>query len=135
MCIPRIDSTSLRLNTLDPGSDVKYLIIAFATIDNDGTLWTEKPLYNHLYVVLAKIDDLIKEDPSLLQDSTIQALYEFSSTNNIQSLSYLIQEIKEHKYLDVVGQLFGRAFEGLPVDSFAHYVHNFCIFRFFIFML
>ena len=46
-------------NSFVPASD------RIATLDNDGTLWTEKPLYTHFYGVLAQMKAQMSGDPFL----------------------------------------------------------------------
>ena len=40
-----------------------------AVIDNDGTMWTEKPIPVHGYFALGRLENLSKTDPNLTQQS------------------------------------------------------------------
>ncbi|MCX2743275.1 HAD family hydrolase [Mangrovivirga sp. M17] len=45
-----------------------------ATFDNDGTLWSEKPLYFQLFFAIDRIKSLAKENPELYDDPLVQKL-------------------------------------------------------------
>ncbi|MGI9530285.1 haloacid dehalogenase-like hydrolase [Lutimonas sp.] len=90
-----------------------------AVFDNDGTLWTEKPIYNHVFGVFQRFEQAVKQHPEILQDSVYLALNEFIKTNDKSELSIFMKELQEEKYNEIVGQVFGKAFEGISVEDFA----------------
>lgn len=47
-----------------------------ATFDNDGTLWVEQPTYNQVLFVIARVEDLAANDPSLPQKQPFKAILE-----------------------------------------------------------
>ncbi len=47
-----------------------------ATLDNDGTLWVEKPLPNELYFVLSRVKELAAKDPALRERQPYKAALE-----------------------------------------------------------
>lgn len=54
-------------NVTDAGN-AKYYIPSedrIAVFDNDGTLWSEKPLYFQLYFALDRVDDVVADKPEL----------------------------------------------------------------------
>ena len=97
-----------------------YLIPSdrIAVFDNDGTLWTEKPVYNHFYGIFARVEELVENNPKLLKDPVFSSIHEFINTKDIKKLGLFFDEANEKKYNKVVGQLMGSAFNGMSVEEF-----------------
>lgn len=113
-------------NAVDPESE-GYIEPAdrIAVFDNDGTLWTEKPVYNHVFGVFSMFEELVKTDPEILEDSAYMTLNEFIKTNDKRELQFYMKELHEQKYDEIVGQLFGKAFQGMTVEEFAQWNKTF----------
>lgn len=92
-----------------------------AVFDNDGTLWTEKPIYNHVFGVFKRFEQAVELNPEILDDPVFLALDEFIKTQDKSKLAIFMKEIKEEKYNEVVGQIFGKAFEGMTVNEFSEW--------------
>lgn len=106
-------------NPDDPG----YIKVEnrIAVFDNDGTLWTEKPIYNHVFGVFKRFEQAVELNTEILDDPVFSALDEFIKTQDKSKLAIFMKEIKEEKYNEVVGQIFGKAFEGMTVDEFSEW--------------
>ena len=61
--------------TISDESDARYLppIERVATLDNDGTLWVEKPAYIQLFFAIQRLKDMAEADPRLLDRPAFQA--------------------------------------------------------------
>lgn len=83
-----------------------------ATFDNDGTLWTEQPLYNDVRFDLEYIYQQIKKNPKLAQHSPyfeIEAMKGSLTNNNLESIPGALNilltafpSITQEKYLEKV---------------------------------
>ena len=51
--------------TREGGPDFSPVADRIATLDNDGTLWVEKPLQVEVYFLMARVRELAAKDPSL----------------------------------------------------------------------
>lgn len=89
-----------------------------AVFDNDGTLWTEKPLYNHFFSVFARFEELIKANPELAHEEPYSSIHEFIQTQDKKSLGYFMQELKDEKFNEIVGDLMGVPFNGMTPEEF-----------------
>jgi len=90
-----------------------------AVFDNDGTLWCEKPLYPHFFVLFNQVEKKIKLDPTLKDQEPYKSLHNFVSTKNPQSLGYFIEAYEKGEFNFIVGQLMGVPFEGLSPEEFS----------------
>lgn len=59
--------------TTTPGPDFLAPAERVAVFDNDGTLWSEQPLYNQFVFVLARAAEMAREDASLMQKPAFAA--------------------------------------------------------------
>ena len=57
-----------------PGPDFVPLQERVAVFDNDGTLWSEQPLYNQFAFVLDRVKQMVAKDPALRQKPTFAAV-------------------------------------------------------------
>ncbi|MGH6910060.1 MAG: HAD family hydrolase [Phenylobacterium sp.] len=57
-----------------PGPDFVPVEERVAVFDNDGTLWSEQPLYNQLVFVLDRVKAMVAKDPSLRQKPAFAAV-------------------------------------------------------------
>ncbi|QZT37358.1 haloacid dehalogenase-like hydrolase [Halosquirtibacter xylanolyticus] len=102
-----------------PGSDTFVPIEdRIAVFDNDGTLWSEKPLYSHFYGVFYRVEQLIKEHPEKVNEEPFKSLHQFILSKSMKDLHFFMEEYKEGKMLDIVGQLMGSAFSGMKVEEY-----------------
>jgi phosphoglycolate phosphatase-like HAD superfamily hydrolase len=63
--------------------NIKYYIPPedrIAVFDNDGTLWSEKPLYFQLYFAIDRVDDLVANKPELKDKSPFKEILEKNLT-------------------------------------------------------
>jgi phosphoglycolate phosphatase-like HAD superfamily hydrolase len=57
-----------------PGPDFVPVEERVAVFDNDGTLWSEQPLYNQIVFVLDRVKTMVAKDPSLRQKPAFAAV-------------------------------------------------------------
>ena len=62
--------------TEEGGPDYVEPVARVAVFDNDGTLWTEKPLVIQLDFTIRRFRDLAEHDPALRTQQPYQAAYE-----------------------------------------------------------
>jgi len=62
--------------TTENSSDFVPIADRIATFDNDGTLWVEQPTYNQVLFVIARVENLAANDPSLQQKPPFKAILE-----------------------------------------------------------
>ena len=89
-----------------------------ATFDNDGTLWTEKPLYSHFYSIFNSFAKKINEDPSLATMEPYKSMHEFIKTKSMNSLGFFMEEFKKSEFDKIIGQLFGEPYNGISVEQY-----------------
>ncbi|MDO3388473.1 HAD family hydrolase [Gilvimarinus sp. SDUM040013] len=63
------------VETVTDSSGDKFVPVAdrIAVFDNDGTLWSEQPVYFQIFYALDRIQRLAKEDPSILTSDALKA--------------------------------------------------------------
>lgn len=96
-----------------------------AVFDNDGTLWTEKPLYNHFFSVFARFEELIKAHPELAKEEPYASIHQFVQTQDKKSLGYFMEELKNEEFNKIVGDLMGVPFNGMTPEEFRTWNQNF----------
>lgn len=98
---------------VDPASD-DYVTPAerIAVFDNDGTLWSEQPVYFQLIFAIDRLREMAKADPSILKSDALKAA-------NAGVMKALIATGKEG-LLEVVEA----AHSGMTVDQFDEQVRN-----------
>ena len=77
-------------NVTDAGN-TKYYIPPedrIAVFDNDGTLWSEKPLYFQVYFAIDRVEDLVTKRPELREKSPFKEILE----NNLTALKDMTEE-------------------------------------------
>src|SRR5262249_18595379 len=62
--------------TREGGPDFVPVADRIATLDNDGTLWVEKPLPMEVYFLFARVSELAAKDPSLKERQPFKAALE-----------------------------------------------------------
>jgi hypothetical protein len=62
--------------TREGGPDFTPVADRIATLDNDGTLWVEKPLPVEVYFLIARVHELVAKDPSLKERQPFKAALE-----------------------------------------------------------
>jgi haloacid dehalogenase-like hydrolase len=62
--------------TTEGGPDFVPVVDRIATLDNDGTLWVEKPLPVEVYFILTRVRELAAKDPSLKERQPFKAALE-----------------------------------------------------------
>jgi len=62
--------------TREGGPDFTPVADRIATLDNDGTLWVEKPLPVEVYFLIARVRELAAKDPSLKERQPFKAAIE-----------------------------------------------------------
>ncbi|MFU1476218.1 HAD family hydrolase [Roseovarius sp. C7] len=89
-----------------------------ATFDNDGTLWTEKPLYVHFYGIVEQMKRQIAADPALAEREPYK-------TAVTKDPAYFTQLYESASYASLVGQLFGVPFGGMTDAQYADWADAF----------
>lgn len=100
--------------------DDRYVAPAdrIAVFDNDGTLWTEKPLYIHFYGVLAQMQAQMKGDPFLRTREPYRSVAE-------KDKGYFVELYENAAYDSLAGQLFGVPFGGYTGEQYADWFRTF----------
>src|SRR5215467_3612537 len=62
--------------TREGGADFVPVADRVATLDNDGTLWVERPLPAEVYFIFARVRELAAKDPSLKERQPFKAALE-----------------------------------------------------------
>lgn len=83
-----------------------------AIFDNDGTLWTEKPLYIHFSGVIAHMEQQIKADPDLAKREP------YATVANKDS-EYFSQLYEHSEYETLASQLLAIPFGGMTEKQFS----------------
>lgn len=96
-----------------------------AVFDNDGTLWCEKPLYPHFFVLFNQVEKKIKLDPTLKNQEPYKSLHNFIATKDPRSLAYFVEAYEKGEFNFIVGQLMGVPFEGMSPEEFSKEMHSF----------
>ena len=89
-----------------------------ATFDNDGTLWVEKPLYIHLYGVVAQMKSQMEGDPFLHTREPYRSLAEKDKT-------YFLELYENAAFDSLAGQIFGVPFGGYSAEQYADWFRTF----------
>jgi phosphoserine phosphatase len=94
-----------------------------AVFDNDGTLWTEKPLVIQLDFTIRRFRELAENDPALRTQQPYQAAYE-------GDLHWLSQAVVKHYHGDdsdmkLLMVAVPKAFEAVTVDDYDRMVKDF----------
>jgi phosphoserine phosphatase len=94
-----------------------------AVFDNDGTLWTEKPLVIQLDFTIRRFRELAENDPALRTQQPYQAAYE-------GDLRWLSQAVVKHYHGDdsdmkLLMVAVPKAFEAVTVDDYDRMVKDF----------
>jgi hypothetical protein len=94
-----------------------------ATFDNDGTLWTEKPMPIELGFILQRMTAMAEQDPALRDKQPFKAAYE-------KDYAWLGDTITKHYHGDdsQVKVLLGgilQAFGGMTVEDYTASAHTF----------
>jgi phosphoglycolate phosphatase-like HAD superfamily hydrolase len=94
-----------------------------AVFDNDGTLWTEKPLVIQLDFTIRRFRELAEEDPSLRDQQPYQGAYE-------RDLDWMAAAMVKHyrgddSDLKLLMVAVPRAFESVTIEDYDHSVKAF----------
>ena len=89
-----------------------------ATFDNDGTLWAEKPYYNHFVAIFEQMKKQMKADPSLAQREPYKTLA-------TKDKNYFTQLFEDAAFNTVVSELMAVPYGGMTDKAYAEYVKNF----------
>jgi phosphoserine phosphatase len=92
-----------------------------ATLDNDGTLWCEKPTYIQLFFAIERLRQMADADPRLLEKPAFKAAAE-DDMGYFAGLASDIPTLLELVY-DTHGGMPQRDFEQLASDFLAHALH------------
>ncbi|WP_068315856.1 HAD family hydrolase [Polycladidibacter hongkongensis] len=88
-----------------------------ATLDNDGTLWTEKPLYIHVLANFERMKEQMQQNPSLKKQQPYTAIAS-------KKLDYF-KALYENQGLDsLVGQLMAVPYGGMTTNDYANWIRN-----------
>jgi hypothetical protein len=109
--------------TLEGGPDFVPPEERVATFDNDGTLWTEKPMPIELGFILQRFAEMAAQDASLRDKQPFKAAYE-------KNYGWLGETITQHYQGDDanVKVLLGgilKAFAGMTVEDYTASAHTF----------
>lgn len=93
-----------------------------AVFDNDGTLWTEKPLYTHFFAVIQQIKSQLAADPSL---ASRQPWKTFATAK--PDLSYLSQLMSTESFgiNSLADSLFATPFAGMSQAQYTKEMSQF----------
>lgn len=86
-----------------------------AVLDNDGTLWCEKPLMVHVYALLARYRQLARREPLGLSRRALRAVF----TNDHADFDNIFQR---SEWAEILGDLAGVPFSEMTDDAFAAWV-------------
>jgi len=117
-------STRAVLDFVARTSDEKnsdYIPVAdrIAAFDNDGTLWVEQPSPAQTGLLLAKLVEKVKEDPSLAKEEPFKSII----TKDPAFLKGLAQQIPETVIAFLSG--VGKAWEGTTLDAYLSEVQTY----------
>lgn len=103
----------------DPSSD-KFVAVEerIAVFDNDGTLWTEKPMYTHAYAAFAKMKEQIEADQTLLKREPWKSVAQ-------KDFGYFAQLYATAEYETLASQLFAAPFGGLSSADYTLWAQTF----------
>ncbi|WP_068083109.1 HAD family hydrolase [Polycladidibacter stylochi] len=88
-----------------------------ATLDNDGTLWTEKPLYIHVLAIFERMKAQMKQAPLLTKQQPYAAIAS-------KKLDYF-KALYENQGLDsLAGQLMAVPFAGITTNDYASWMRK-----------
>ena len=109
--------------TTEGGPDYVEHAARVAVFDNDGTLWTEKPLVIQLDFTIRRFRELAENDPALRTKQPYQAAYE-------GDLHWLSQAVVKHYRGDdsdmkLLMVAVPKAFEAVTVDDYDRMVKEF----------
>jgi hypothetical protein len=83
-----------------------------ATFDNDGTLWTEKPVYTHVFALLDRVKEQMAADPTLKDRQPYKAIA-------AKDKAYF-EDLYENQGLDtLVDELLAVPFGGMTTAEYA----------------
>lgn len=89
-----------------------------ATFDNDGTLWTEKPLYIHFYGVVEQMKKQMDADPTLAEREPYKSVAS-------KDFGYFTELYENAAYASLAGQLFGVSFGGMTDAQYSDWGRKF----------
>ncbi len=89
-----------------------------ATFDNDGTLWTEKPLYIHFYGVLKHMKKQMTSDPDL----SMREPYHSLAKNDF---AYFMELYENSAFESLASQLFAVPFGGFTAEQYDNWFRKF----------
>ena len=109
--------------TEEGGPDYVDPAARVAVFDNDGTLWTEKPLVIQLDFTIRRFRELAKQDPALRTQQPYQAAYE-------NDMKWLGDAVVKHYHGDdsdvkLLMVAVPRAFESVTVEDYDRRVKEF----------
>lgn len=91
-----------------------------ATFDNDGTLWTEKPLYTHFYGVLAQMKAQMEDDPFLDSREPYRSVAK-------KDFTYFTALYENSAFASLAGQLFAVPFGGFTDEQYDSWFRTFLL--------
>jgi len=97
--------------TKEGGPDFVPVSDRIATFDNDGTMWSEKPMYIHFEGVFDRFKELVKEKPELAEKEPFKSLM-------AKDYAYFTAMLEKKDYLEIVGNLLGVPYAGMTVDEY-----------------
>lgn len=100
------------------GSDFVAPPDRIATFDNDGTLWTEKPLYIHFFGVVDQMKKQMAADPGLATREPYRSAAK-------KDFGYFMELYENAAYATLAGQLFGVPFGGMTDQAYAAWGRDF----------
>jgi phosphoserine phosphatase len=109
--------------TTEGGPDYVEPAARVAVIDNDGTLWTEKPLYIQLDFTIRRFREIAENDPALRTQQPYRAAYE-------GDLHWLDEAVVKHYRGDdsdvkLLMVAVAKAFEAVTVEDYDRRVKEF----------
>ncbi|WP_052481194.1 HAD family hydrolase [Gilvimarinus agarilyticus] len=89
-------------NVTNPESD-QFVPVAsrIATFDNDGTLWTEQPVYFQLIYALDMLKEQAKKDPSILDSTMLKAAVDGDFKTLMSGGKGALQEVINASHADI----------------------------------
>jgi len=91
-----------------PGDSFVPVAERIATLDNDGTLWCEKPMYVQADFIMRRFLEMVREDPGRAKEQPYKALVEHDTGWFADIYAHVPELIKG----------VTEAFEGITVEDF-----------------
>ena len=104
-----------------PGDSFVPVAERIATLDNDGTLWCEKPMYVQADFIMRRFLEMVREDPGRAKQQPYKALVEHDTAWFADIYAHVPELVKG--VTEAFGGITTEAFEAAAREFFASAVH------------